>query len=116
MEPAIGNHVRLSSESHERGLDRGDGVLVVLVGVLLNRRGDAEDERNRDGVRVEVLEVALHRLDALLLGGVLVELLEDRGDAVGERERLHALVVVGELAALGPQENPVERLLGNLTH
>ena len=102
--------------AHERGLDRGDGVLVVLVGVLLNRRGDAEDERNRDGVRVEVLEVALHRLDALLLGGVLVELLEDRGDAVGERERLHALVVVGELAALGPQENPVERLLGNLTH
>ena len=102
--------------AHERGLDRGDGVLVLLVGVLLDGRGDAEDERDGDGVRVEVLEVALHRLDAQLLGSVLVELLENRRDAVGEREGLHALVVVGELAALGPEKDLVERLLRNLTH
>lgn len=63
--------------THEGGLDADDGVLLVLIRGLLQGGGDAEDEGDRERVGVEVLEVALHGVDALLLGGVLVELLEN---------------------------------------
>ena len=102
--------------AHEGGLDGDDGILLVLVGALLERGSDTEDEGDRQRVGIEVLQVTLHRVDALLLGSILIELLEHGGEAVGQGERLHALVVVRELAALGPQQDLVEGLFGNLAH
>ena len=102
--------------THEGGLDADDGVLLILIRGLLQGGGDAKDEGDRERVGVEVLEVALHGVNALLLGGVLVELLEDRGKAVGQGQRLHALVVVRELATLGAQQDLVQGGVGDLTH
>ena len=67
-------------------------------------------------MRVEVLEIALHRGNALLFGSIFVELLEHWAKAVGKREGLHALVVVSELAALGTKQDFIERAVGNLSH